>query len=161
MEEISIAYLQAVAAACGYAIANWSQDQNCIDLTISASGIIGEFSDPKVDVQLKATADPSNLTTQHLSIQVSAKQYDQLQRRASTPKILVGLFLPSDERTWIEVTAEQLAIRKCAYYAVTTGLPPLNSSQTKSKTIQLPFAQVFNPGALQAIMKKISNGQPL
>jgi Domain of unknown function (DUF4365) len=161
MEEISKVYLHAVAAQCGYAIGTWSQDQSCVDVTIAAAGVFGEFADPKVDVQLKATSDPKNLASEHLAISVNAKQYEKLRLRTQVQKILVGLVLPTDDSTWIEVAPEQLAIRKCAYFAVTAGLPPLEHPFVQSKTIQLPFTQIFSPAALRGIMKTIGNGLSL
>jgi hypothetical protein len=60
-EEMSRAWLAAVAGACGYALAHWTQDQDCIDATIGAPGILGggHLADPNLDLQLKATNSPT------------------------------------------------------------------------------------------------------
>ena len=77
MEELSRAYLYAVTAACGFAVANWSQDQDCIDATVGAAGVLGEghLADPKLDIQLKSTANPAALRDDHLALQVRKHQY--------------------------------------------------------------------------------------
>jgi hypothetical protein len=40
-EEISKAYLHAVAAKCGYAVGKWEQDHGCVDTTVSAATALG------------------------------------------------------------------------------------------------------------------------
>jgi hypothetical protein len=53
-EEISKAYLHAVAAQCGFTVASWSQDHGGIDATVGAASTVGagHVSRPKVDIQL-------------------------------------------------------------------------------------------------------------
>ncbi len=40
-EEISKAYVAAVAARCGFKLGEWSQDDGCLDSTIAAAGVLG------------------------------------------------------------------------------------------------------------------------
>ena len=61
-EEISRAYVHAVAARYGFKIGSWSVDDDCLDITIGCAGALGggTIASPKIDLQLKCT------TQQHL-----------------------------------------------------------------------------------------------
>lgn len=159
MEELSKTYLFAVSAACGYAVAHWSQDQDCIDATLGAPGVLGggHFADPKLDVQLKSTSNPALLRDEHVALQLPRKQYERLARRSFAPKLLVVLVLPVDEPTWVEVTAEHLLLRRCAYFLHASALEPIT---TDSKVVHVPFTQRFTPDALRAMMERVSRGEP-
>jgi hypothetical protein len=69
-EELSRAYLHAVAAKCGFALGNWTQDQSCIDVTVGAAGVLGggSLADPKLDVQLKCTANQTLVRSDHVAL---------------------------------------------------------------------------------------------
>jgi hypothetical protein len=60
-EELSKAYLAALAARLGFKLGSWSQDDDCIDVTIGAAGKLGggTLSSPKLDIQLKCTSNPA------------------------------------------------------------------------------------------------------
>ena len=55
-EEISKAYVHAVAAKCGYTVGTWTQDVDCIDTTIAAPSSLGHGKGkaPKLDLLQKA-----------------------------------------------------------------------------------------------------------
>jgi hypothetical protein len=158
-EELSRAYLQAVAAKCGFALGTWSQDQRCIDATIGAAGLLGtgSIADPKLDVQLKCTANRELVRADHISIQVKRKQYDHLVARSHVPKILVVLLLPEDEQDWVVHSEEQLALRRCAYYARARDFPATTTAE--SPTLRVPLANHFSPDALSAMLLRVSRGE--
>lgn len=51
---------------------------------------------------------------------------------------------------------EQLMLRRCAYYRVTTGLPGIT---TESTVVRVPLAHVFSPDALTAMLGSVSRGE--
>ncbi len=159
-EELSKAYLYAVTAACGFATANWSQDQSCIDVTIAVSGVLGEghLADPKLDIQLKCTTSQKSIRGKFIPLQIERRQYDRLVAKCSTPKILIVLVLPEDRSIWVSHTVEQLVLRRCAYYLITTGLGKIT---TESKVLHVPMTNIFSPTALEGMMGKLSRGEPL
>ena len=73
---------------------------------------------------------------------------------ASSPRVLVVLILPSDDKRWIEHSVQRLLIRRCAYWLKMTGLP---TSSKAFKTVRLPKTNVFSPDALLAMMTTISS----
>lgn len=103
-EELSRAYVHAVAARCGFAVGAWSQDQGCVDLSLGASHALGGglLEDPRIDLQLKCTSDERHLREDHIDWRLSRSHYDKLRARSSIPKLLVVLVLPGLEAEWME-----------------------------------------------------------
>jgi hypothetical protein len=160
-EEISKAYLAAIAASLGYKIGTWSQDDSCLDVTIAAaSNIGGKLKGPKLDIQLKCTSDPSHNKNDEISWQLSCTRYDSLRASTATPILLVVLVLPENEKEWVEYSTEQLILRKCAYWISLRGLPSMATGKD-STIIKIPKSNVFSPDKLKEMMTKISDGIPL
>ena len=159
-EELSRAYLHAVAAQCGFALGSWTQDQSCIDVTVGAAGVLGggSLADPKLDLQLKCTANQSLIREDHVALQVVRRQYERLIARSYVPKMLVVLVLPEQEGEWVVHSAEQLMLRRCAYYRVTTGLPGIT---TDSTVVHVPLANEFSPTALTTLLGRLSRGEAI
>jgi hypothetical protein len=157
-EELSRAYVHAVAARCGFALGSWSQDQGCVDVSIGASSALGggTLEDPRIDLQLKCTSDVRHLHEGHIAWQLTRAHYDKLRARSSIPKLLVVLVLPQLEAEWMEHGVESLIIRRCAYWLAMAGLPPIT---TESRVVHLPRANVFSPEQLMSMMERVSRGE--
>jgi Domain of unknown function (DUF4365) len=156
-EEISKAYLHAVAAICGYSVGTWTQDHGGIDATVGAASTVGlgHLARPKVDIQLKASARTDLVYYDHISWQLDIDHYDSLRATASLPHILVVLLLPQDIGQAVEHTVQQLMIRRCAYWVMMTGM---EAATGDSKTVHIPKRNVFTPDALRDILTKVSQG---
>lgn len=162
-EEISKAYVHAVAARCGFKVGNWSQDAGCIDVSIAASGVVGAgtFSDPQIDLQLKASNDPRHLLQDgRVAFSLRHAHHEQLIAPRSIAKLLVVLILPSDPDQWLSHSPESLILRRCAWWKRMTGEAPIPPSAEGFVTVHLPREQHFSPQALQAMMQRISMGSP-
>ena len=159
-EELSRAYVHAVAARCGFAVGSWSQDQGCVDVSIGAGSALGggTLEDPRLDLQLKCTSDVRHQTEDHIVWKLSRVHYDKLRARSSIPKLLVVLVLPGTEPEWMEHSPEALVIRRCAYWLSMVGMPPIT---TESKVVHLPRTHVFSPEQLRSMMERVSRGEPL
>ncbi|MDY7229403.1 DUF4365 domain-containing protein [Hyalangium rubrum] len=159
-EEISKAYVHAVAARCGFAVGQWSQDQGCVDVSIGASGALGggTLEDPRIDLQLKCTSDAGHVREDHIAWQLSRSHYDKLRARSSVPKLLVVLVLPEREAEWMRHSVEALIIKRCAYWLSMSGMPAVSS---ESRVVQLPRTNLFSPEQLNAMMERVSRGEPL
>ena len=157
-EEISKAYLHAVAAHCGYAVGSWSQDHGGLDTTIGAAGPVGAgyLAKPKVDVQLKATHRADVEHEEFISWQLEGPHYDNLVAEASAPHLLVVLLLPQHIDQAIEHTVTHLLIRRCAYWRTMTGM---DARSVAAPTVRLPKSQPFSPQTLHAIMECASQGR--
>ncbi|GAB5545420.1 MAG: DUF4365 domain-containing protein [Sandaracinaceae bacterium] len=158
-EEISKAYLHAVAAKGGFAVGSWSQDHGCLDASVGAAATVGSghLVRPKVDIQLKATRRQDVERETFISWQLEIDHYDQLRAPSHCPHLLVVLLLPEDVDQSIEHSAEQLVLRRCAYWVTMTGMEPVRDQ--RSKTVQLPKTQLFSPAALRDILEAVSQGR--
>ena len=131
-----------------------------VEATVGAAGTLGggTLSAPKLDIQLKCTSDPGVIRPDSIVWQMERRHYDLLRAKSSVPHILVVLVLPENEQEWIEHSAEQLMLRRCAWWVKMTGMPQVS---TASKTVHLPRKQVFSPDTLRSLMEKISREESL
>lgn len=154
-EELSKAYLHAIAARCGFAIGNWSQDHGGVDVTIGAGKALGygRLSRPKIDIQLKCTSRLDIQKGDYIVWSLDRTHYDTLRAEALQPHLLVVLVLPEQEDAWLEHTVDALILRRCAFYVKMTGLPYKDSDTV---TVRIPRSNVFSPEQLLVLMTRIS-----
>ncbi|MBK8265251.1 MAG: DUF4365 domain-containing protein [Nannocystis sp.] len=161
-EELSRAYVAAVAARCGFKLGMWTQDDDGLDVTIGAAGVLGggTLAGPKLDVQLKCTSNARHDRGEVVVWQLRRVDYENLRASACTPRVLVVLMLPEDEERWIEHSPDSLILRRCAYWRALRGAPAIES-EAESARVEIPKSSVFSPMALEQIMKQISRGEAL
>lgn len=145
-EEISKAYVHAVAAACGFTVGEWSQDHERLDTTLCGPG----SRKPKIDLQVKATTQSRLVRTNHISWPLTRAHHDgMIDSWVANPHYLVLLLLPDEADESVAHSVEQLIIRKCAYWTRMTGRP---AATVDNPTVQIPLEQVFSPAALVEAM---------
>lgn len=161
-EEISKAYVAAVAAKCGFKLGTWSQDDDCLDVTIGAAGVLGggTLASPKLDIQLKSSNDQTHVREQHIAWQLSESHYDILRADSCVPHILVVVMFPEDLEQSVEHSADQLILRRCGYWCNLKGEPDIDGEQ-QSTGVEVPKCNVFSPPVLLELMEKISRGEDL
>jgi hypothetical protein len=158
-ESLSRAYIQAIASRCGL---------NCsfrdfaygIDVTVH---LIQRRDNRYVesgfnlDIQAKSSF-AATVADKQVVYDMEVKTYDDLRDPdVGTPRILVLLVQPENETDWIEMTEEELMIRRCAYWLSLKGQgPTMNSSTIR---VSIPRANRFSVEALQGIMERLRNGE--
>jgi len=154
-EEISKAYVHAVAARNRFKLGEWTVDDGCLDVTIAAEGTLGggKYEAPRVDIQLKCTSRAAVVKDEFISWQLERDHYSKLIASKIIPHLLVVLVLPPNEKDWLDHSADQLILRRCAYWVKTTGMPAIAKP---TSTVRLPRTQVFSPEQLKAILTTIS-----
>lgn len=161
-EQLSIAYVHAVAAYAGFAVERTDVDMDSIDVTIKGKGRLDEASilySPKIELQLKATSSIEPDETE-LSFPLPIKNYDDLRvERPAIPRLLVVLVLPDDRTQWINHSAEDLIMKKCAYWLNLKGAP--SSDNVTNKTVKIPICNIFSPESLRELMVKTSKEEEL
>ena len=151
-EAVSRAYVQALAAAAGYVVAGMDFDRDGVDLQFRAGGAMR----PCLDIQLKATINLGQAESGMFRYPLKRRNYDLLRLETMVPRILVVLALPRDEREWIEVTPEQLVMRRCAWWA---WLGRERETENKeSVTISIYENNVFHVDGLRALMERSRTG---
>ncbi|TDY40482.1 uncharacterized protein DUF4365 [Alicyclobacillus sacchari] len=152
-EQFSFAYVNAVAAAAGFSTVRPSVDVESIDLTICSQDRTGRFRSPKLDVQLKSTAQDI-LYEEVIKFPLKRKNYDDLiLKDILVPRILVVVVLPDAEQEWLSQSEDGLLLRRCGYWISLSGRPETDNQY--SVMIEIPRRQVFSVESLTEIMRTI------
>lgn len=162
--ELSYAYLHAVAARVGVGckVSGRHDDNAGVDAELTGWGPFpngGYRQEVDIKVQLKATVKSPTIIGDSLSyILTGINRYNDLRTdTVSTPRILVVLFLPSDDKEWLMHTDDALLLRKCAYWVSLRGAVPSNNAT--AQTVYFPKAQKFDPDGLTNIMTRVSRNE--
>ena len=157
-ESLSRAYVRVIAAQAGVIAGDVTQDFG-IDMYLRAveeeSGIFSDLG-PQIDLQLR-TSTGAEVRATEVAYDIDIRTYNRLRRtRADRPCLLVLLILPADEVLWVTQSAEELVVRRCAYWASLEGKAPTTNQATIRITI--PRANVFSAEAVNLWMARLSGG---
>ena len=94
MERLSLSYIEAVASYAGFQVVEPKLDNDSVDGILIAD--IGRR--PRIEFQAKATAQDIR-TGDQINFPLSIKNYDDLRIDSITPRILVVLLMPDEERS--------------------------------------------------------------
>jgi hypothetical protein len=161
-QQFSIAYLHAVAARAGFACQATLVDDDSVDATLAARGYVHRqavLRSPRLEVQLKATAQQDLLRDTHLSFPLPIKNYDELRAPSMVPRLLVVLLLPATPTSWLEQSEAQMIVRHAAYWLPLLAAPDVSTSRTV--TVQLPRTNVLTVQHLQGLMERAARRQAL
>ena len=151
-ERLSLVYVNALAARAGFVTSVPDVDRDSVDLSIRA----GAPRYPNLDLQLKATAGLARPVAGFVGFRLGRKNYDDLRVDTQTPRLLVVLELPSDETLWMTVTAEELVLRRRAYWL---SLQQAEETDQQTVTVRIPERNVFDVEGLKALMERSSKGE--
>jgi hypothetical protein len=160
--ELSLAYLQAVAAVKTFAVDVPHVDSDSIDAVISGKGLIDETSirhSPRIEIQLKASINANPNDDGNIPFDLTLKNYNDLRAEALLPRLLVLLALPRAECDWLIHSPDNLIIQNCCYYLNLKGLPP--STNEKKQRVFIPTSNILTPNALKDLMIKASKLEDL
>src|ERR1041385_5016620 len=159
MQQLSFAYVHAVASKAGYACQETRVDDDSVDLTISARGLVGDkaiLRSPKLDLQVKSTC--GLWRTALIPFRLGMENYNDLRGDTHVPRLLVVLALPEKRSQWIEQTEDEMISRRCAYWVSLHGARDVSKS---SITVYIPRTNQFTAAALRSLMRKIARRLPL
>lgn len=160
-QQLSVAYVHAVAALAGYACQLINVDDDSVDVQFAARGRIHETAvvrSPKIDVQLKATAQNVR-KAKHVAYPLPIKNYNDLREPTLVPRLLAVLYLPNDEADWLEQSEERMISRHCAYWLSLLNQPAKPNQATV--TVHLPRSQQLTVANLRALMSKVARKETL
>jgi hypothetical protein len=154
--EFSIAYVHAIAAAAGFICEVIRVDLNSIDVHLLSAEGAEDRAYPSLDVQLKCTTRPQPLAP-IIRFPLKRKNYDDLRKtKRLIPRILVLLEVPDVAVDWVQHNEHETVLRHCAFWCSISGLP--ETRNTSNVAVDIPRAQQFTVGELQAMMKRIEAG---
>jgi Domain of unknown function (DUF4365) len=155
-ERYADAFLQAVAATAGCALARPEVDDDSIDWTLSCRLLPRR---PKIDIQMKSTALDDGLGT-GIRYPLRKKNYDELiTSNVIVPRLLVLVIVPDNLADWVSLSPTELLLRRCAYWLSLVGQPA--STNLQSVSVSVPRSNVFDVAALQELVRRINVGLPL
>ncbi len=160
-EEISLAYVLAIAATKAFSTEITRVDSDSVDATIRYNGYLDENStlySPEIKLQLKATSNP-NIIKDNIHFPLPIKNYNDLRARSGTPRLLVVLCLPEDRESWLNHSSDQLILKKCAYFLNLKGM--IDTDNETNVTIKIPKVNIFSPEKLYDLMLKTSKEEDL
>jgi len=147
-EQLSRAHLRTIASLAGLNLSLPDVDDDSIDVQVQASGSFHPSS-PRLDIQLKSTTIETPVQPAGITWRMRRKNYDDLRRETSTPRILVLLLVPEYKEDWFGQSEEELTIRKAAYWLSLRGMPAVNQATI---TLMVPRTQLLTPEAIRKLM---------
>lgn len=157
-EALSLAYVHAVAAACGMTHSARAKDYG-IDLTLHEIRHQAKRYDESgfgLDLQLKSTTSAVE-TRAAFGFDLPVRAYDILRAETDQTRLLVVLLLPKDEAEWLRQTRSKLELRKAAYWLSLRGRPAVKNRS--SVRVAVPKRNLFTPDAVRAIIEQIRRGE--
>jgi len=150
-EQFSVAFVRAVAAAAGVKVLRAEVDDDSIDIGLERSGGCA----PKLDIQLKCTANACPANNENVPFVLKLKNYDDLRRRTIIPRLLVVMFVPITANEWLRFNAPptEVVMKRCAWWISLAGLPDVDN--TASVTVSLPYANLFTPDSIRAKLDEV------
>lgn len=158
-EDLSLAYIRAVAAKAGVIVHEYSNRDYKVDGSFHNVQIIGKKREPTgfpIEFQIKATVnwivDTRQSEPEEIKYDLEVATYNFLIRRKNeggTPCILVLLCLPPSEEEWLKCSEDELLLRKCCYWELLEGQESQNDKQIR---ISIPRFQQFTPEAIKGLL---------
>jgi Domain of unknown function (DUF4365) len=157
-QQLSIAYLHAVASAAGFACQAAGVDNDSVDQTLVARGWVHKnalLRSPKIDVQLKSMArEPLMATDRSFTFRLNRKNYNELRYPSMVPRLLVVLLLPRQRRLWLEQDDQRMLSRYAAYYVSLSGMP--EAIQRGKVPVTIPRKNLLSVANLRRLMVQAS-----
>jgi hypothetical protein len=158
-QQLSLAYLHAVASAAGYSCYLPFVDDDSVDRALVAHGRIpGPLESSRIDLQLKSVArDALTENETAFAYRLRKKNYDELRGLHMVPRLLVVLLLPRAPGAWIEVRHDQMLSRYAACYLSLSGMPA--KSNVSTVTVSVPRQNLFSVANLRRLMEQAAQGK--
>ncbi|MFF2997319.1 DUF4365 domain-containing protein [Streptomyces sp. NPDC057950] len=143
-EQISLAYVLAVATHANATVASWNVDKDGVDVTLKRDHRL-------VELQMKCTFDPHLLadnTTHTFDLDVAT--YDKLRGQYRTAPGYLGLVVvPRDVAEWLSHHPESVLMQCAGFYAQIQDKPAAQGNSTK--TLHLPNTQRLDSAGLDVM----------
>lgn len=168
--ELSHAFLQTVIAyfGCEYQRSHAPADMYGIDATGSFRGVWAEEPsrhDIDIKFQLKSTSTNFTQAETYFGYSLDRKDYEKYHKNAQGPDnhLLLLMLLPEEVayESWLELSPEQLILKKCMYWVSLRNAPRI-AEDKQNITVRFPKKNLFSPEGLRTdILKPLSKGVEL
>ena len=160
-EELSYAYLHAVAAKVGYSCDRPHKDRDSIDVKVMARCGEGEgieFTSPELSFQLKATVN-CEISDGKFAFDLPIKNYRDLKKNHPFPRLLLILVLPVNSEEWLAVSGDNLIAKKCCYWCNIKPLPDVGNES--KRRIDIMTSNLLTPESLKLLMEKAAKREEI
>ncbi len=111
---------------------------------------------PAIDLQLKATVNLRVSADGYRRFSLKLRNYDLLREETQTPRLLVVLDLPRDEEQWLTIAADELIMRRGAYWL---NLKDAKETDNRASVmVAIPRNNVFDVDSLRSLMNQSRRG---
>ena len=158
--ELSYAYLHAVASRAGFGctVGSRHDDGAGVDALVRFKERLAPdvtFTESLIEVQLKATSEQPALQGGRYPFFLRREHHEKLiGNENALRRFLVVLFLPGDADEWLGHTADQLLLKRCAYWCSLRGAA--STTNKSGQTVYLPQANVFSVAGLRGLMARVA-----
>lgn len=160
-EELSLAYVRAIASRGGFAVEEVRRDRDGIDVHVHARGLLVQaaLESPVLGVQLKATARDLRPEDDRIPFDLKIKNYDDLTKITLIPRVLVVFLLPEDPEQWVTCSDEALVLRRSAYWLSLRGLPTTANQSTER--VHVPRNQIFDTPCVRRLLERVAREEEI
>ncbi|OWK36269.1 DUF4365 domain-containing protein [Fimbriiglobus ruber] len=151
MEQFSLAYVRAVAAAAGVNVARPEVDSDSVDLMFSLKSVRDRLQSPILQAQIKCTAKKIPAGIKPLRFELKLKNYTELIGPRLIPKILIVVCVPPKPANWLTQDEKSLALMHCGYFVSLANRP--DTPNERSVTVRLPRENLFSVAKLRALLE--------
>ncbi len=143
----SLSYIEAVASHAGFQVVEPKVDEDSVD------GILmGDFGKrPRIEFQAKATSQ-NILRPDGVHFDLPVKNYEELRLETIVPRILIVMLMPDSPEDWLNQSADELCLRRCAYWRSLRDEPATSNSD--SVMVRLPTEYIFDSDRLRWMMEQ-------
>lgn len=145
-EQLSRVYVAAIASAAGFVVSTPELDRDSVDVVVSSGG----KRRASVGFQLKATS-AADWDGAELKFQLKSKNFNDLVVLRQVPLLLLVMELPSDPHDWLDVSEDQLVLKRCAWWLSIVGQ---NETEQGSKQVRIPRANQLTVSAMKKLISQ-------
>lgn len=163
-EDLSVAYLSAIAAQASVDFEICRHDEDSVDCMLKKEVLLDDERQfrASLHVQLKSTSSISqySISENAITYQLKKKNYDDLRKRGTSEIILCLLVLPEEaEKPWVCCTDDELLLHGRMYWCSLRDKP--DAVQKEKVPVELPQNQFLDPDMLNTLMLQIAGGDLL
>jgi hypothetical protein len=152
--QLSIAFLQMVAATAGFVVLSWSTDYDGVDISLRSTVQYPGRWGAEIDFQLKCTSHAGHQHPQFISYPLERDVYIKLSRpdRFQLGALAV-LVVPTDAGDWLNQDEERLFARGCMYFSPASEWDAIEDG-AETKTVRCYRSNILTVDALAELLQQ-------
>lgn len=151
--QLSIAFMQMIAANAGFEVLTSKSDYNGVDLSIRSDADYPGKYGAEIDFQLKCTSHAGHQHPDFISYPLERKIYHKLSRPDRYQLGALGvLVIPADSEDWLHQDEQRLFAKGCMYFSPATEWGQLKES-TETQSVRCYRSNILTVDALAGLLQ--------